>query len=78
MAARQDQPAGLAAGLDQEAGQEAGQEEAREADPAADPEAGHQGRLGEEAQAACSAGTEDAATYPEGHYRPGARCHHGH
>lgn len=74
MAARQDQPAGPAAGLDQEAGQEAGQEADREADP----EAGHQGRLGEEAQAACSAGTEDAATYPEGHYRPGARCHHGH
>ena len=74
MAARQDQPAGLAAGLGQEEDREAGQE----AGPAADPEAGHQGRLGEEAQAACSAGTEDAATCPEGHYHPGGRCHHGH
>ena len=78
MAARQDQLAGPAAGLGQEEDREAGQEEDQEAGPAADPEAGHQGRLGEEAQAACSAGTEDAATYPEGHYRPGARCHHGH
>ena len=76
MGARQDQPAGLAAGQDPEAGQEEGQEEGQGAGQEEDREAGHQGRLEEEP--ACSAGTEDAATCPAGHYRPGARCHHGH
>jgi hypothetical protein len=77
MGARQDQPAGLAAGQGQEEDREAGQEEEREAGPAADPESGHQGRLGEEP--ACSAGTAGgAASCPEGHYRPGSRCQLGH